>query len=73
MAAPTRRVSVLLERRPEPVLLLVEDDGQGFDAEAALGAPDPRGSFGNCRGYGAEVPAATAGKRAGKGSLIETQ
>jgi PAS domain S-box-containing protein len=30
-----RRVDVLLERRPDCVLLIVEDDGVGFDAEAA--------------------------------------
>jgi signal transduction histidine kinase len=30
-----RRVDVLLERRPDCVLLIVEDDGVGFDADAA--------------------------------------
>jgi signal transduction histidine kinase len=34
--AKAGRVSVLLERRPHHVSLIVEDDGRGFDATAAL-------------------------------------
>ena len=34
--AKARRVSLLLERRPGGVSLIIEDDGKGFDAEAAL-------------------------------------
>jgi signal transduction histidine kinase len=37
--ANARRVSVLLERRDDHVLLIVEDDGRGFEAEALLQAP----------------------------------
>jgi signal transduction histidine kinase len=37
--AGARRVSVLLERRADRVLLIVEDDGKGFDAAALLQAP----------------------------------
>ena len=37
--AEARRVSVLLERRADHVLLIVEDDGKGFDAAALLQAP----------------------------------
>jgi signal transduction histidine kinase len=36
--AEARRVSVLLERRADHVLLIVEDDGKGFDAAALLQA-----------------------------------
>lgn len=35
--AAARRVSVIAERRREHVLVIVEDDGRGFDAEAAAG------------------------------------
>jgi signal transduction histidine kinase len=44
--AQARRVSVLLERRPDHVLLIVEDDGQGFDAAARLRTPDTQGKLG---------------------------
>ena len=44
--AKAQRVSVLLERRPDHVLLIVEDDGQGFDAQAALKAPGAHGRLG---------------------------
>ena len=37
--AAARRVSVIAERRREHVLVIVEDDGRGFDAEAAARAP----------------------------------
>jgi signal transduction histidine kinase len=36
--AKAKRVSVLLERRPDHVSLIVEDDGEGFDAGAAIQA-----------------------------------
>jgi signal transduction histidine kinase len=44
--AQARRVSVLLERRAEHVLLIVEDDGRGFDAPALLRAPATQGKLG---------------------------
>jgi signal transduction histidine kinase len=44
--AKARRVSVLLERRPSLVSLIVEDDGQGFDAEAVLVSSGVHGKLG---------------------------
>jgi signal transduction histidine kinase len=44
--AKAQRVGVLLERRPDHVLLIVEDDGQGFDAQAALKEPGAHGKLG---------------------------
>jgi signal transduction histidine kinase len=44
--AKARRVSVLLERRTDLASLIVEDDGKGFDAEAALAAATTQGSLG---------------------------
>lgn len=44
--AKASRVSVLLERHPERVSLIVEDNGTGFDAEAVLGSPATRGKLG---------------------------
>jgi signal transduction histidine kinase len=47
--AKARRVSVFLERRPDHVLLIVEDDGQGFDVSSgitACGAPGKLGLLG---------------------------
>jgi signal transduction histidine kinase/CheY-like chemotaxis protein len=44
--AKAQRVSVLLERRPDHVLLIVEDNGQGFDAQAALKVPGANGRLG---------------------------
>ena len=37
--AAARRVSVIAERRREHLLVIVEDDGRGFDAEAAARPP----------------------------------
>lgn len=34
-----RHVSVVLERRDDHILLIVEDDGEGFDVEATLNGP----------------------------------
>jgi two-component system CheB/CheR fusion protein len=36
--AAAKRVSLLLERRPDQVSLIIEDDGCGFDAEAVMRA-----------------------------------
>lgn len=44
--ARASRVSVLLERHPERVSLIVEDNGAGFDAEAVLDSPSTRGKLG---------------------------
>jgi signal transduction histidine kinase len=44
--AKARRGSVLLERRADHVSLIVEDDGQGFEATALLGAPATQGKLG---------------------------
>ena len=44
--AEARRVSVLLERRADHVLLIVEDDGKGFDAAALFGQPATGGKLG---------------------------
>jgi signal transduction histidine kinase len=33
------RVSIVIHRRPEEVLTVIEDDGRGFDVEAALSLP----------------------------------
>ncbi len=44
--AQAKRVSVLLERRPAFVSLIVEDDGRGFDAQTAMTAPATRGRLG---------------------------
>ncbi|MGO8931345.1 MAG: response regulator [Limisphaerales bacterium] len=44
--AHARRVSVLLERRADHVSLIVEDDGQGFDGVATLGASATQGRLG---------------------------
>jgi signal transduction histidine kinase len=44
--AQARRVSVLLERRPDSVLAIVEDDGRGFDAEAVRAAPGAQDRLG---------------------------
>lgn len=44
--AHARHVSVLLERWPGRVQLIVEDDGIGFDCDAAGGAARRRGSLG---------------------------
>jgi signal transduction histidine kinase len=44
--AKAGRVSVLLEHRPERVSLIIEDDGQGFEADALLQAPVAQGKLG---------------------------
>ncbi|HEV2211187.1 MAG TPA: response regulator [Verrucomicrobiae bacterium] len=44
--AQARRVSVLLERRPGFVSLIVEDDGRGFDADALLQTSATQGKLG---------------------------
>jgi signal transduction histidine kinase len=44
--ARAKRVSVLLERRPGQVSLIVEDDGQGFDADSLMRAHATRGKLG---------------------------
>jgi signal transduction histidine kinase len=44
--AQAKRVSVLLERRPGYVSLIVEDDGRGFDAPGMMGAPASPGRLG---------------------------
>jgi signal transduction histidine kinase len=44
--AKARHVSVLLERRAELASLIIEDDGQGFDADAMLQAAPTQGSLG---------------------------
>jgi signal transduction histidine kinase len=40
------RVSVLLERRPERVSLIIEDNGRGFESAALLSAPATHGKLG---------------------------
>jgi signal transduction histidine kinase len=44
--AKARRVSILLERRPGRVSLILEDDGQGFDAAAADPSSSTNGRLG---------------------------
>ena len=44
--AQAKRVSVLLERRPGYVSLIVEDDGRGFDAPGTPAAPAGAGRLG---------------------------
>jgi len=44
--AQAKRVSLLLERRSGYVSLIVEDDGLGFDAPGAMGAPASPGRLG---------------------------
>jgi PAS domain S-box-containing protein len=44
--AKARRVSVLLERRMDGVSLIIEDDGEGFDAQAALRSSVASGKLG---------------------------
>jgi signal transduction histidine kinase len=44
--AQATRVSVLLERRPGYVSLIVEDDGRGFDAPRTTSAPASQGKLG---------------------------
>ena len=44
--AKAKRVSVLLERRPGYVSLIVEDDGRGYDAQGVTSAPAGPGKLG---------------------------
>ena len=44
--AKAQRAGVILERRSDHVLLIVEDDGRGFDARAVLKAADIHGKLG---------------------------
>jgi len=44
--AQAKRVSLLVERRPGYVSLIVEDDGQGFEAHGVMEAPASRGRLG---------------------------
>jgi PAS domain S-box-containing protein len=44
--AGARQVSVLLERHPQQVVLLIEDDGRGFDVKNALNLPLPQRRLG---------------------------
>ena len=44
--AQAKRVSVLVERRPGFALLIVEDDGRGFDAQGVGAAPAGPGKLG---------------------------
>jgi signal transduction histidine kinase len=44
--AQARRVGILLERRLNHVSLIVEDDGQGFDADAVMRATGTKGKLG---------------------------
>ena len=44
--ARAQRVSLVLERRPGSVGLILEDDGGGFDVDAAFAAPAHSGHLG---------------------------
>jgi len=44
--AHAQRVSLLLERRPGSVSLIVEDDGRGFDVQSTLKSAGAQGSLG---------------------------
>ena len=44
--AQARRVSLILQCSSDQVLAIVEDDGRGFDAEAAISTRGPRGRLG---------------------------
>jgi PAS domain S-box-containing protein len=44
--ARAARVSLIVERRADQVLAIVEDNGRGFDVEAVMGAPDAGGRLG---------------------------
>jgi len=58
--AQASRVSVLLERRGNAVVAIVEDDGQGFDVAAALASESERHRLGL---YGMEERATLVGGR----------
>jgi anti-sigma regulatory factor (Ser/Thr protein kinase) len=44
--AQAKRISLILERRRDHVLVIVEDNGQGFDAEEVINAPHPERHLG---------------------------
>jgi signal transduction histidine kinase len=44
--AEARRVGLILERHDQRVILVVEDDGKGFDAETVMGSPLAQGRLG---------------------------
>ncbi|MEX0712645.1 MAG: ATP-binding protein [Pirellulales bacterium] len=44
--AQARRVSLILRRSPDQVLAILEDDGRGFDADAAISTRGPQGRLG---------------------------
>ena len=56
--AQARRVSVLLERRGDSVVAIVEDDGKGFDVAGVLASEDERRRLGL---YGMEERASLVG------------
>lgn len=58
--AKATRASVLLERRPDAIVLLIEDDGMGFDPARVMGESATRESLGL---YGMEERASLVGGR----------
>ena len=44
--AQARRVSLILQRSPNQVLAILEDDGRGFDAEGVINSPGSAGHLG---------------------------
>ena len=44
--AQAGRLSLIVERRSDHVLAIVEDNGRGFDVEAVMGEPDAGGRLG---------------------------
>jgi PAS domain S-box-containing protein len=44
--AQARRVSLIIQCSPDQVLAILEDDGRGFDADAAISSRGPRGRLG---------------------------
>ena len=58
--AEASHASILLERRQNAVVLVVEDDGQGFDVAQAMSSPEKHGRLGL---YGVEERASLVGGR----------